>query len=73
MAGIRSGHEPGLKANSEQPTWPTSMAAVFLRLLAGVYTISTLFNLCPSMEFALTNCRAGHGQQAVGRQPVQGA
>lgn len=36
-------------------TCPTSIEALFFRLLQGVYTTSTLFNLLPVMELALTS------------------
>ena len=38
-------------------TCPTSMEAVFFRLLQGVHTISTLFSLQPWMLLAFTSCR----------------
>lgn len=63
IAGILQRKLARLANKQREPTWPTSMAAVFLRLLAGVYTISTLLSLCPSMEFALTNCPAEHSSR----------
>ena len=37
-------------------TCPTSMEAVFFKLLQGVYTMSMLLVLLPVMELALTSC-----------------
>ena len=47
-------------------TCPTSMEAVFFKLLQGVHTISTLFSLQPCMLLAFTSCRHGRaGTQAL--------
>ena len=47
-------------------TCPTSMEAVFFKLLQGVHTISTLFSLQPWMLLAFTSCRHGRaGNQAL--------
>ena len=52
-------------------TCPTSMEAVFFRLLQGVHTISTLFSLQPWMLLAFTSCRHGRaGTEALLRSVV---